>query len=167
MLIGNRSVVACIALGFTMHAGALLVQNQQTPTGTAPQIGQSQRHDNSSSAQTSQTAPDSLTAGCARKDLTAPRVLSAPEPKFPDEAKRTHIQGISIIGLTIDVDGKPQNLHLIKSMADGMSPELVSVAQDLDREALRTAKRYKFQPAKCKGTPVPAEVKVQISFHAW
>ena len=59
------------------------------------------------------------------------------------------------IRVTVAVDGSVERLEL----ADG------SGNRDLDRAALETVRRWRFQPATRNGRPVSAEVVVPIVFN--
>ncbi|SRR5579884_990898 len=154
MFIHGGPIVAGIVLGLTMQAGAV-------PSGHGMQ---KQQDSSQTEATTSTSAPQPGHPGCTRDNTTPPKVLSAPAPKFPRAAKKKPFQGVSVVGLIVDEAGRPQHVHIVKSIADNMSTELVPAAQELDQEALKAVEHYKFAPAKCKGAPVPVEVNVQVNF---
>src|SRR5690606_17279249 len=56
----------------------------------------------------------------------------------------------------VGVDGKPGDVEVVTSSRN----------RDLDREAVRTVRRWRFQPAMRDGVPVPAVVRQTINFSA-
>ena len=75
---------------------------------------------------------------------TQPLVISAPEfdpsPCHPKEKTAFNV----LVSLTVDTKGKPQNLAVATSSGDAC----------VDAAALKTAKRYRFTPAKRDGKPI-------------
>lgn len=83
-----------------------------------------------------------------------PRPLYQPIPEYSDLARRKKIQGAVLISLTVDEQGQPTDLHIVKSLGYG-----------LDEKALDCVSQYRFQPAtKPDGTPVPARISIEITF---
>lgn len=111
---------------------------------------------------------DSLTyavmpPGTTYKDLTPPKLLSAPDPKLPPEA-RAKIQNLKdrkvvvTVALIVDTLGNPQQVEL----------ESVPVGMGLDAEALRAVKQYRFKPALDKnGVAVAVEARVEVAFKVY
>jgi TonB family protein len=87
--------------------------------------------------------------------------ISAPVPihlvtaQFSDEARRAHYQGVCTIGLIVDEQGNPQNVHIVRTLGMG-----------LDEKAMEAVRQYKFKPGLKDGkTPVPVLITVEVDFH--
>jgi TonB family protein len=75
-------------------------------------------------------------------------------PKYPFWAKVGRIRGDCTVGMIVDSEGVPQNVHLVKS-AD----------LRLDESALKAVKQWRYKPASKDGAPVPVEMSVIVKFH--
>jgi TonB family protein len=89
--------------------------------------------------------------------VSAPIPIYQPDAEFSDEARRAKYQGVCIVGLIVDVQGNPRNVHVVRSLGMG-----------LDEKAMDAVRKYKFKPAlkDCR-TPVPVYVTVEVDFHLY
>jgi TonB family protein len=90
----------------------------------------------------------------------APTLTHAPEGTMSDEALKfiqdRHIEkfeAISLVGVTVNTHGMPQDICLVKEAGHG-----------LDRNALEVVAKYRFKPATLDGKPVPVRVVVAVRF---
>lgn len=106
-------------------------------------------------AEASRPAPASATptAGTAN-DRAAPEPLSTPAPRYPQEALRMGVGGTVRINVTVAADGSVDRLVLAEGSGN----------RHLDRAALDTVRRWRFQPATRNGQPVAADILVPIVF---
>lgn len=81
----------------------------------------------------------------------APTYIVAPQ--YTKEARKAKLQGICVVGVTVGTDGKPENIHVVRSLGMG-----------LDEKAIEAVKQYRFKPAMYKGKPVPVAVDVEVNF---
>jgi protein TonB len=89
--------------------------------------------------------------------VSAPVPIFTPEAEFSDEARRAKYQGVCVIGLIVDAQGNPQNVHVVQSLGMG-----------LDEKAMEAVRKYKFKPAMKDGrTPVAVPLNVQVNFHMY
>ena len=89
--------------------------------------------------------------------VTAPEVIHSVEAQFSDEARRAKYQGICIVGLIVDAQGNPQNIHVVRPLEHGLS-----------EKAIEAVRQYKFKPAMLDGvTPVPVSINIQIDFRLY
>lgn len=102
--------------------------------------------------------------GCGVK---APVVINQSEPQFSEIAREQKISGIVAVSLIVDVQGKPENVHVTKSIADTVDSKHRAAALTLDQAAIDTVKNYKFKPATKDGKPVPIILNVTIKFEAY
>ena len=82
-----------------------------------------------------------------------PVVIHMVEPKFSKEAAKAHVGGTVLVGLWVDTEGKPQNVHVIRGVGMG-----------LDEEAVKAVKEYLFKPALESEKPVVVELTIQVNF---
>lgn len=93
-------------------------------------------------------------------DVLEPMPTKTAEATLPKEAreyiKDHHVkqfETISLVGVTVDTDGRPQDICVLKKAGYG-----------LDREALGVAAKYRFKPATLNGKPVPVRVTIGVRF---
>jgi TonB family protein len=90
-------------------------------------------------------------------DVAAPKLISSVDPEFTDEARRAKYQGVVIVGLIVDAQGNPQNVHVIRAIGYG-----------LDEKAVEAVKQYKFKPAIKQGKgPVPVQLAINVNFRIY
>jgi TonB family protein len=84
---------------------------------------------------------------------TAEATLSNEAREFIKEHHVKQFEAISLVGVTVDTNGMPQNICVLKKAGHG-----------LDREALGVAAKYRFKPATLHGKPVPVRVTIGVRF---
>ena len=86
--------------------------------------------------------------------VSAPVPLNNVEAEFSAEARRAKYQGECLVGLIVDTQGNPQNIHIVRSLGMG-----------LDEKAVEAVRKYKFRPAMKDGkTPVAVPMTVAVNF---
>ena len=85
--------------------------------------------------------------------VSSPKVISAVDPEFSDEARRQKYQGVVVLSLIVDAQGNPQRIRVIRPLGMG-----------LDEKAIEAVKQYKFRPAQLNGKPVPVEINIEVNF---
>jgi TonB family protein len=89
--------------------------------------------------------------------ISNPVLVIQPEAEFSDEARRAKYQGVCIVGMIVDAQGNPQNVHVIRTLGMG-----------LDEKAMEAVRKYKFKPAMKDGkTPVAVMITVEVDFHLY
>jgi TonB family protein len=91
--------------------------------------------------------------------VTPPRLLYAPAPQFPAALSGTlptGWQALVVVGLVVDEQGAPQQIHVVRSFGRGF-----------DEKAVEAVKRYRFSPATVEDKPVPVEVNVEVNFKVY
>ena len=99
--------------------------------------------------------PANVETSTLPNEITTPTLISQPQAEYGEEPRRNKLNGTVKLVLTVDEEGNPQNVMVVKSL--GM---------DLDECAVGTVKRYKFHPAvdRRTGKPVPAQMSVNLDF---
>jgi TonB family protein len=85
-----------------------------------------------------------------------PRAIYQPEPEFSDPARKAKYQGVMTMGLIVDKEGHPQNIHILSPLGAG-----------LDAKAVKAVETWKFQPAQKDGEPVAVQIAVEVDFHLY
>jgi len=86
-------------------------------------------------------------------DVTGPIPIYEPEPVYTAEAKKAKFMGIVTVGIIVDKNGMPQNVHVTRGVGMG-----------LDEKAVEAVKLYKFKPAMENGKPVAVYMNIEVNF---
>ena len=68
------------------------------------------------------------------------------------------------MALTVDTNGIPTDIHIVRSTPDPSDKQMREVAMDLQNYCIEAAQQYRFQHATFQGKPVPVDLKVEISY---
>jgi periplasmic protein TonB len=85
--------------------------------------------------------------------ITAPVAKFTPSPDFSEEARKAKYQGTVILSAIIGPDGRPRNLHVVRSLGMG-----------LDEKALDRVRTWLFEPGKKNGQPVSVAMQLEVDF---
>lgn len=88
--------------------------------------------------------------------VSAPRIISAPEPEFSEEARKAKYQGVCVLSLVVGPDGRPRDIRVARSLGLG-----------LDEKAIEAVKTWTFEPAKKDGKDVAVQINVEVNFHLY
>ena len=87
------------------------------------------------------------------KEVTTPRLLHEVKPQYTARAMRERAQGTMRMDCVVLPDGTVGDVRV----KEGVHP-------DLDHEAVRTLRRWRFTPGMKDGVAVPVQVEVEMSF---
>jgi len=99
--------------------------------------------------------------------IVPPKVLYAPDPEFSEKARSKKLGGTCVLSTLVDAEGKPHDVQIVKSAAEGVKPKQRSAALSLDENAVKAVNQYRFQPATIQGKPVPYRVKIEVNFRVY
>jgi TonB family protein len=85
--------------------------------------------------------------------LTMPKVMSAARPSYTRAAMDARIEGKVIASAVVERDGMVGDVKL-----------LTTLHPDLDQEAIRAAKEWRFVPGMKDGKPVPVRITLELTF---
>jgi TonB family protein len=85
--------------------------------------------------------------------VTTPVLLREVKPTYPKAAMDRNVQGTVEVNAVILADGTVGDVTVKKSLDP-----------DLDAEAIRATKQWKFKPGTKDDKPVPVEVSIELSF---
>ena len=91
-------------------------------------------------------------------------MIFSAEPEFSEKARKAKLRGDCALSLTVDVDGFPKNVTVVRSIAEGQPEKRRLAAISLDEKAIEAVKQYRFKPAMLDGRPVPVEVQINVNF---
>ncbi|MCL5670267.1 MAG: TonB family protein [Acidobacteria bacterium] len=80
-------------------------------------------------------------------------ILSKPNPVYPAEARKLHIEGDVILSVVFEASGKLDVLSVVQGLGHGM-----------DQAAVQAAENIRFKPAERDGRPVNSAARVHIIF---
>lgn len=86
--------------------------------------------------------------------VISPRRVYSPNPAYPTIAKRNNWQGLVILRVLIKTDGAIGDITIFKS----------SGFEILDRSALQTVKKWRYQPALRMGEAVECYLRIPVRF---
>jgi TonB family protein len=89
--------------------------------------------------------------GC--EDASVPIVDKQTFPRYPQDSKLNHEQGVVVLFARIEADGSVTHLKPLSN-----SPAL------LTQSAMDAVSQWKYKPALCGGTPVPREITVSVTY---
>ncbi len=89
-------------------------------------------------------------------DVSAPKLIYAPDPEFTEKARKAKYQGVCVISTIVDAQGKPTRVQVVRHLGMG-----------LDKKAVEAVKQYTFTPAMRFGQPVAVEVNIEVNFRLY
>jgi TonB family protein len=88
--------------------------------------------------------------------VSAPRVLSDPDPEYSEEARQAKYQGTVVLWVVIDPEGRPRDVRVSRALGMG-----------LDEKAVEAVRKWRFQPAMKDGHPVAVIVNIEVNFRLY
>lgn len=99
--------------------------------------------------------------------VSSPRLVYAPDPEFTSKARKKELVGTVVVSLTVDATGKPQDVRVSRSLAEGVSKKLRPIALSMDENVVKAVKEYRFEPAEFQGKPVPVDTTLEINYRIY
>jgi TonB family protein len=95
---------------------------------------------------------DGVTPARVGGAVRAPTKLVDVKPVYPDDARRANVQGVVIIEIVIDTEGRVRDARILRSIPL------------LDDAALEAVRQWEFTPTAMDGVPVPLAMTVTVNF---
>jgi periplasmic protein TonB len=86
--------------------------------------------------------------------VTRPTKISGDQPKYTELARKAHLEGVVLVEVIIDEQGKVVNERILEPLPMG-----------LDKAALDTVATWRFSPATFQGRPVKVFYTLEVHFH--
>jgi periplasmic protein TonB len=103
--------------------------------------------------QTSGKPGISSTAGIGHR-VTPPQLIYKVEPEFSEAARKAKYQGVVVLAIEVDANGRPRNLRILEMLGLG-----------LDEKAIEAVSQWRFRPGYQDGRPVVTTATVEVTFH--
>jgi periplasmic protein TonB len=81
--------------------------------------------------------------------------------------RKKKIAGSCVVGLTVDIDGNPKDVHVISSIPGPEDKKLHVAVIELQDSCIKPVKQYRFEPGTYQGKPVPVELTVETNFQIY
>jgi len=86
--------------------------------------------------------------------VSAPVLKHRVTARYTDEARRAKYEGVCLISLIVDAQGKPENIHVARALGMG-----------LDEKAIEAVRQFRFKPSLLDHKiPVPVWVTIEVDF---
>jgi TonB family protein len=85
--------------------------------------------------------------------VTAPQLISQVRPSYTASALNRRVQGSVVLELVVTATGAPSLIRVVQSLD-----------VDLDEEAIKAVRQWRFVPGRMSGTPVSVVVTVVLDF---
>ena len=86
-------------------------------------------------------------------EIKPPKLLKMVEPVYPEEARKSRVSGVVILGARTDEEGRVASVMIYKSKAP-----------ILNKPAIDAVRQWKYEPLIIKGKPEPALLTVTVRF---
>ena len=122
-----------------------------------------------------QSAPQQYDGVAVKKigdGVAAPLLIYKDDPEFTEQARKAKASGTVLVGLVVDKQGLPQNVHILRGFGTGpdgkpdpkLKKTVRAVAGGMNQNAVDAVMHYKFKPATEEGQPVPVALNVEVNF---
>ncbi|MFL6439887.1 MAG: energy transducer TonB [Terriglobales bacterium] len=85
--------------------------------------------------------------------VVPPKLLKHDDPEFSALARQLHYEGTTIMSITVNESGSPEDIQVLRPAGFG-----------LDDNAVQVVRTWKFDPAKLDAKPVKSAVEVEVSY---
>jgi TonB family protein len=93
-------------------------------------------------------------AGQEQARTTRPVLIKEVKPDYTDAAKARKVQGTVEMAVLVQADGTPgADVRIIRTLDP-----------DLDQQAIKAVREWRFKPGTKDGQPVPVEVNIEMTF---
>ena len=97
--------------------------------------------------------PGQLFKNVKGTNITPPKPVYSPGPRYSMKAKHDKYQGTSLLSLIVGSDGKPYDIKVSRFLGEG-----------LDAMAIEAVRKWRFEPARKDGDPVAVAINVEVRF---
>ena len=150
------SMAAVVAVtGFLAFTSFPLMGQQQTQEAVLPETVSSRGNSPQTALPTPMPAGGAAMEGVFRVGggVTAPKLIAQVDPEYSDAAREALTQGTVVVQAVVQPDGTMSVARILRSL----NP-------DLDQNALRAMREWRFEPGTFRGEPVPVEIDVEVNF---
>lgn len=157
-------MVFCKSSATVLFFASAFLCSSAVAQGATPQTAHSSNSARTPSESTSaaaQSPPDIFSPSYVPpkskpREISVPKLVYSVDPQYPAHGPKGKFSGIAVVALLVGTDGKPEQVHVVKSLGPGF-----------DKAAVAAVAQYRFKPALKNGTPVPVKVNVEVSFRRY
>jgi TonB family protein len=92
-----------------------------------------------------------------KEKINPPTAVKRVEAHYSDEARKKRINGDCLVSLTVDANGMPQDVALVRC-----------TDPSFEQSSLDGVAKYRFRPATTQlGQPVPAKITVEVAYRLY
>jgi periplasmic protein TonB len=99
--------------------------------------------------------------------IVPPKLRHQVDTKYPNEARRQRIEGFSVVKLVVDENGMPQSVRVTSSITERLPATQHQAGLEMDENAVKAVKKFRFKSATLNGQAVPSEITVTENYHAY
>ncbi len=85
--------------------------------------------------------------------VSAPQLLLKVEPEYSEEARKAKYQGVVVLAVVVDENGKAQSLRIVRPLGLG-----------LDEKAIEAVQKWRFRPGQLNGKAVAVQATIEVNF---
>ena len=159
-----RFCVVAMISGWMIPATTLAAPSLAFPQQTTPSAATDSEKQTSAPAKAQPTNPDADGKYHVGDGVTAPRLIHAEEPEAPKSLRKANIPGSCLVGLTVETNGIPTAVHVLRSNPDPNDKKMHDVAVDLQNFCIEATQKYRFRPGTFQGKPIAVDLKIEISY---
>ena len=97
--------------------------------------------------------PLGVMSAATARGVTPPKLVHKTEPAYGKESRRKRIEGTVVLWAPIGKDGVPVEIAIYRSLT-----------RDLDAEAMKAVRKWRFTPAMKDGQPIATRVTIDVNF---
>jgi TonB family protein len=86
-------------------------------------------------------------------DVSKPVLVRQVEPDYSEKARQAKLEGVVVLYFVIGADGRARDFRVMKSLGSG-----------LDEKAIEAVSKWRFDPSRKAGKPVPVASTAEINF---
>jgi hypothetical protein len=161
-----RFCVVALIGGWIIPATTLAAPLPASPQQATPNPAADADKQTGAAAKPHQPRPNPDAAGKYHvgDGVTAPILIHAEEPDIPKNMRKANIPGSCLVDLTVNTNGIPTGVFIVRSTPDPNDKGMHDIAIDLQNFCIETAHKYRFRPGSFQGKLVPVSLKVEISY---
>lgn len=85
--------------------------------------------------------------------VSEPIPIYKPEPEYSEEARKAKFQGVVLLRIVVDEQGRTRDIQIIRPLGLG-----------LDEKAIEAVQKWRFRPSLKDGRPVAVVANVEVNF---
>ncbi len=97
-------------------------------------------------------------------EVVGPKLVYMVAPELPKDAVKNRVKGVATVSVVVDAEGEPQDVKLFRSATETVNQKYRYVGYEMDDEALKVVRQYRFKPGTLKGKPVNVAIHVDVNF---